>query len=109
MSALRKPLKHPATYLLALLLLMGLATFDSTRPPAHQFTAQAYVAMIRVYQRAGSPLLAGFVRCRYVPTCSEYSQEAVRKYGIRKGLALTVERLWRCRSQVPMRTLDPLR
>ena len=108
MSALRKPLKHPATYLVALLMLIGLAIFDSARPPEHQFTAHAYVAMVRVYQRAGSPLLEGFVRCRYVPTCSEYSQEAVRKYGIRKGLVLTAERLWRCRSQVPVGTVDPL-
>jgi len=32
----------------------------------------------------------------------------VQTYGLRKGFALTVARLWRCRSAVPLGTDDPL-
>lgn len=34
--------------------------------------------------------------CRYVPTCSEYSMEAYKKYGVVKGTVLTAWRLCRC-------------
>lgn len=34
--------------------------------------------------------------CRYVPTCSEYSMEAYKKYGVLKGTVLTTWRLCRC-------------
>jgi putative membrane protein insertion efficiency factor len=35
--------------------------------------------------------------CRYFPSCSHYSQEAVEKYGVLKGVWLGVKRLGRCR------------
>lgn len=41
-----------------------------------------------------SPLLPN--SCRYVPTCSEYSMEAYKKYGVVKGTVLTAWRLCRC-------------
>lgn len=34
--------------------------------------------------------------CRYVPTCSEYSMQAYKKYGVLKGTILTTWRLCRC-------------
>ncbi|ESR42347.1 hypothetical protein CICLE_v10012381mg [Citrus x clementina] len=34
--------------------------------------------------------------CRYVPTCSEYSMQAYKKYGVVKGTVLTAWRLCRC-------------
>lgn len=34
--------------------------------------------------------------CRYSPTCSQYSIEAIRKYGAWKGSILTLKRLARC-------------
>ncbi|MCC8152992.1 MAG: membrane protein insertion efficiency factor YidD [Tannerellaceae bacterium] len=34
--------------------------------------------------------------CRYVPTCSQYAVEALKKYGPFKGLWLTVKRISRC-------------
>ena len=42
-----------------------------------------------------SPLL-GPNKCRYVPTCSEYAKEALLKYGILKGLWLSLKRIIRC-------------
>jgi putative membrane protein insertion efficiency factor len=52
------------------------------------------IAPIRVYQRAISPVLPR--RCKYYPSCSEYAVQAVRRYGILRGLALAAWRLLRC-------------
>jgi len=35
--------------------------------------------------------------CRFVPSCSEYAYEAVKKYGVIKGLWLGIKRVSRCR------------
>ena len=35
--------------------------------------------------------------CRFIPTCSEYTYEAVKKYGVIKGLWLGLKRISRCR------------
>jgi putative membrane protein insertion efficiency factor len=108
MSPLRKLLKHPATYLALLGLVAGSALADSFRPPERQLAARTYVVLVRGYQGLGNPLLAGVVQCRYRPTCSRYSIESVQRYGLRKGLALTTARLWRCRGSVPLGTSDPV-
>ncbi len=55
----------------------------------------AVLSAIWVYQRTLSPLLPS--SCRFYPSCSHYSQEAVQKYGIVKGVWLVVKRLGRCR------------
>jgi uncharacterized protein len=108
MSPLRKFLKHPGTYLTVLALLAGGAFADSFRSPDRQLAARVYVALVRGYQNVGSPLLTPYVECRHRPTCSHYSVEAVQHYGMRKGLALTAARLWRCRRSVPLGTADPV-
>ena len=108
MSPLRKCLKEPATYLALLGVVAVGACADSFRNPDRQLTARAWVALVRGYQSVGSPLLAGYVQCRYQPTCSRYSIETVQRYGVRRGLALTASRLWRCRAGVPLGTRDPV-
>lgn len=50
--------------------------------------------LIRVYQKILSPLLPP--SCRFVPTCSEYSYQALKKYGVFKGTALSIWRILRC-------------
>ena len=55
----------------------------------------AVLAVIWVYQKTLSPLLP--TSCRFYPSCSHYSQEAVEKYGVVKGVWLGVKRLGRCR------------
>lgn len=107
MSPLRKLLKHPATYLAILALLGAGAYADSLQRPEDQLTARVYIALVRGYQSVGSPLLAPYVQCRFRPTCSRYSIATVERYGLRKGLALTAARLWRCRPSVPLGTADP--
>ncbi|WP_028450205.1 membrane protein insertion efficiency factor YidD [Chitinibacter tainanensis] len=52
------------------------------------------IALVKLYQLMISPLLGP--RCRFTPTCSQYSIEAIQKYGAAKGSYLTVRRLCRC-------------
>jgi putative membrane protein insertion efficiency factor len=52
------------------------------------------VAPIRIYQRLISPALPR--RCKYHPTCSAYAVQAIRSYGILRGLVLAAWRLLRC-------------
>jgi putative membrane protein insertion efficiency factor len=49
---------------------------------------------IRIYQLVLSPFLGP--RCRFYPTCSEYTREALLRYGAAKGTALGVRRLCKC-------------
>lgn len=56
--------------------------------------ARALIALIGVYRVAISPLLPN--ACRYTPTCSDYAQQALRKYGAFKGSWLAARRLLRC-------------
>jgi len=51
--------------------------------------------LIRLYQLILSPMLG--VACRYEPSCSRYSYEAIEVHGVRRGIALTARRLARCR------------
>ncbi len=52
------------------------------------------IAPIRLYQRVISPVLPR--RCKYEPTCSAYAAQALREYGILRGLILAGWRLLRC-------------
>lgn len=52
------------------------------------------IALVRLYQLCISPLTPP--SCRYLPTCSQYALEAMRKYGPLKGGWLTLKRLARC-------------
>ncbi|NCO83738.1 MAG: membrane protein insertion efficiency factor YidD [Nitrospirae bacterium CG_4_10_14_3_um_filter_44_29] len=49
---------------------------------------------ISLYKYAISPLLPR--SCRFAPTCSEYSAEAIEKYGAVKGSYLSLRRILRC-------------
>jgi uncharacterized protein len=50
--------------------------------------------LIRLYQRVFSPLLGP--RCRYYPSCSQYTLEALEIHGLLRGLWLGARRLARC-------------
>ena len=52
------------------------------------------IKLIKCYRYLISPLLGQ--SCRYLPTCSEYSIEALRTYGFFKGLFLSVKRIFSC-------------
>ena len=55
---------------------------------------KAALFLIRGYQVAASPIFGG--RCRYYPSCSEYSFEAILRHGFFKGAVLGFKRLLRC-------------
>lgn len=52
------------------------------------------LGMLRLYKYAVSPWLGS--RCRFYPSCSEYTAQAVQQHGAAKGSWLGVKRLCRC-------------
>ena len=53
-----------------------------------------FVFLVRVYQTLISPLLPS--TCRYQPTCSHYTVEALQKHGLFKGGYLGLKRIFSC-------------
>lgn len=56
--------------------------------------AKLMLALIAFYRTCISPLTPP--ACRYTPTCSQYAQEAIRKYGPFRGGWLALKRILRC-------------
>lgn len=52
------------------------------------------ITLIRFYQLALSPLKQP--TCRFSPTCSQYSIEAIEQFGVIKGTYLSVRRILKC-------------
>jgi len=59
-----------------------------------RLTTRIALAPIVFYQRVISPALPR--RCKYEPTCSRYAAQALREFGILRGLVLAGWRLLRC-------------
>ena len=55
---------------------------------------QLLIKFIKIYKYLISPLIGP--SCRYLPTCSEYSIEALKTYGFSKGLMLSFKRILSC-------------
>jgi len=53
-----------------------------------------FLSCIRGYQKYISPLKRA--SCRFYPTCSQYSYEAISKYGAWRGGLLALRRIFRC-------------
>ena len=53
-----------------------------------------FVGLVKLYQYLISPLTPA--TCRYQPTCSHYTVEALQKHGLRKGGALAIKRIFSC-------------
>ena len=52
------------------------------------------IKLIKIYKYIISPLIGP--SCRYLPSCSEYSIEALKTYGFIKGFSLSVKRIMSC-------------
>ncbi|OOB77133.1 MAG: membrane protein insertion efficiency factor YidD [Epulopiscium sp. Nuni2H_MBin001] len=52
------------------------------------------LSLIKFYQQGISPFLGP--RCRYYPTCSQYTYEAIEVHGIIKGILLGIIRILKC-------------
>ena len=68
--------------------------WSKSRKLCKWFFTLPLLALVKFYQYCISPLTPP--SCRYVPTCSQYAVEALRKYGPIKGCWLTLKRLSRC-------------
>jgi hypothetical protein len=49
---------------------------------------------IYIYQKLISPIIPA--RCRYTPTCSQYSKDSIVKHGPFRGMILTFKRIFKC-------------
>ncbi len=69
------------------------------------------IFLINLYQKIVSPFLDTIFgqgnTCRYSPTCSVYMCDAVRKYGVFKGILMGMRRIARCNPYVKG-GLDPV-
>lgn len=53
--------------------------------------------IIKMYKKAISPIFNFFgFKCKYYPTCSEYTKQAIEKYGVIKGCYLGLIRILKC-------------
>lgn len=85
------------------------ALVDWMRPPRQQWSVQLYdLAVIKSYRTLVHPITSKVSRCRFQPTCSRYSQEAMHAHGFPEGLVLTFWRLLRCGPWVHPGTRDPV-
>ena len=56
-----------------------------------------FIKMINWYQKNISKWLESKnIRCKYYPTCSEYTKQAIKKYGAIKGTGIGLARIIRC-------------
>jgi hypothetical protein len=62
--------------------------------PPSQWARAVVLLPIRGYQKLISPMLGA--HCKYYPSCSEYAVQAIRRFGILRGLVLAGWRLLRC-------------
>lgn len=77
---------------------MSVLAFTSSATPFRRTAVRVLRALatapIVVYQRTISPAVPR--RCKYEPTCSRYALDAIRTYGILRGIVLAVWRVLRC-------------
>ena len=59
-----------------------------------RIAAYIALALLRIYRVAVSPYHPPV--CRFVPSCSRYAEDAVRRHGPGRGAALAARRLMRC-------------
>ncbi len=57
------------------------------------------IGTIVFYQKLISPILP--TSCRFYPTCSDYSRQAIEKYGLARGCWLGIKRILRCHPFYP--------
>ena len=72
----------------------GGASSDSRREGRPGAGARMLLLLIEVYRVTLAPLIGGY--CRFVPSCSVYAEEALRRHGAAGGSRLAAGRLLRC-------------
>lgn len=72
----------------------GVRRFGESLAPVLQLPGRLAMLLIRGYQRFISPVLPA--SCRFTPSCSQYTLEAIERYGVLRGGWLGARRLARC-------------
>ena len=72
----------------------GVLREDEIKVKMDRLIKKIIVLIIKLYQSSMRPFIGG--QCRFVPSCSEYAIEAVRQFGVIKGLYMAVKRVLRC-------------
>ena len=95
--------------LIAAVVIATAAIADWARPPGRQLSVAAYQrVVIGGYRQLVKPWTHRYIHCHFEPTCSHYSEEAVRLHGFPKGVGLSAWRIARCMPWVPPGTHDPV-
>ena len=72
----------------------------------NKIIASFFILLIKIYQICLSPFLGK--NCRFNPTCSAYTVEAITKYGAMKGSYLSIRRLIKCHPFSKSDYYDPI-
>jgi hypothetical protein len=59
-----------------------------------EMSRAVFCSLIFVYRKLISPFLP--LACRFYPSCSVYTEQAIQRYGIIKGVAYGINRIVRC-------------
>ncbi len=55
------------------------------------------IFLVKLYKKSISPMFKAMgVECKYYPTCSEYTVQAIERYGCIKGIYLGIKRILKC-------------
>lgn len=55
------------------------------------------IFLIKLYKKSLSPIFSFLgINCKYYPTCSEYTIQAIEKYGFLRGTFIGLKRILRC-------------
>ena len=63
----------------------------------HDLIKRIAIRLVKMYQTCISPFIGGRAACRFTPTCSEYTRQAIEKYGAIRGTWMGIKRISRCR------------
>ena len=73
---------------------LGPLNISQTNTAKAPFTAYPLIWLVQLYRLTLSPIFG--IYCRFEPTCSRYSIDALTKYGALKGTIITIKRIGRC-------------
>lgn len=57
---------------------------------------QICIYLIEFYQNYITKIKNKNIRCKFYPTCSEYTKQAINKYGVLKGIMIGIVRILKC-------------